>query len=58
VDPLFHRPVPLQRYDEALDVVLAGSQICFHVYDRVAPSRSVDALLAEVDRDPTRIFWG
>ena len=30
----------------------------FHVYDRVAPNRSVEALLAEVDRDPTRIFWG
>jgi hypothetical protein len=30
----------------------------FNVYERVAPSRSVDALLAEVDRDPTRIFWG
>jgi len=30
----------------------------FHVYDRVAPNRSVDVLLAELDRDPTRIFWG
>jgi len=33
-----------------------GRDLRFHVYDRVAPSRSVDALLAEVDRDPTRIF--
>ena len=35
-----------------------GRDLRFHVYGRVAPSRSVDALLAEVDRDPTRIFWG
>lgn len=30
----------------------------FHVYDRVASTASVDELLAEVDRDPTAIFWG
>jgi hypothetical protein len=30
----------------------------FHPYDRLAPSPSVDALLAEIDRDPTCIFWG
>ncbi|WP_299038759.1 DUF3024 domain-containing protein [uncultured Pseudokineococcus sp.] len=33
----------------------------FHPYDErfaFAPSRDVEALLAEVDRDPTSIFWG
>jgi len=30
----------------------------FHVYDRLAPSPSVDAPLAEIERDPTCIFWG
>lgn len=33
----------------------------FHAYDErfaFAPSRDVEALLAEVDRDPTSIFWG
>jgi Protein of unknown function (DUF3024) len=30
----------------------------FHVYDPLAPSQHVDDLLAEIDRDPTRIFWG
>ena len=30
----------------------------FHRYDRIPPSRLVDDLLAEVDRDPIRIFWG
>jgi len=30
----------------------------FHVYHRLAPSPSVDAPLAEIERDPTCIFWG
>jgi hypothetical protein len=30
----------------------------FHEYDRVPPAASVEDLLAEVDRDPTALFWG
>lgn len=30
----------------------------FHAYDRLAPSRTIDDLLTEVERDPTSIFWG
>ena len=30
----------------------------FHTYDRVPASANVEQLLAEVDRDPTAIFWG
>jgi hypothetical protein len=30
----------------------------FHLYDQLAPSRNIDDLLAEIDRDPTSIFWG
>jgi len=30
----------------------------FHEYDRVPASVSVEDLLAEVERDPTAIFWG
>jgi hypothetical protein len=30
----------------------------FHLYDLVSPTASVEELLAEVDRDPTAIFWG
>jgi Protein of unknown function (DUF3024) len=30
----------------------------FHLYDLLAPSNRVDDLLAELDRDPTCIFWG
>ena len=30
----------------------------WHLYDRVGPSPSVDPLLAEIDADPTGVFWG
>ena len=30
----------------------------FHAYDRARPTARVEELLAEVDRDPTAIFWG
>lgn len=30
----------------------------FHVYDRLPPTARVESLLAELDRDPTAIFWG
>jgi hypothetical protein len=30
----------------------------FHAYDQLAPSTRVENLLRELDRDPTRIFWG
>jgi hypothetical protein len=30
----------------------------FHRYDALPPSPRVDDLLAEIERDPTMIFWG
>ncbi len=30
----------------------------WHSYDLVDPTANLDALLEEVDRDPTGIFWG
>jgi hypothetical protein len=30
----------------------------FHAYDDVQPSRSVEPLLDEIERDPMAIFWG
>ena len=30
----------------------------FHRYDRIEPSADVAALIDEIDRDPTGIFWG
>lgn len=30
----------------------------FHAYGQTQPTRYVSHLLAEIDRDPTHIFWG
>jgi hypothetical protein len=30
----------------------------FHLYDRAAATATVERLLAEIDADPTCIFWG
>lgn len=30
----------------------------WHQYDRIGPSPYVDPLLAEIEADPTSIFWG
>jgi hypothetical protein len=30
----------------------------FHLYDLVMPTEAVEELLAEIDDDPTCIFWG
>lgn len=30
----------------------------WHAYDHIKPNRSIEPLLAEVDKDPSGIFWG
>ena len=30
----------------------------FHLYDRIPPGPDIQVLLAELDADPTSIFWG
>ena len=30
----------------------------WHFYDNIRPNPSIEPLLAEVDKDPTSIFWG
>jgi hypothetical protein len=32
--------------------------VASHPYDGVSSAASVDSLLAEIDADPTGIFWG
>jgi hypothetical protein len=35
-----------------------GGDARWHLYEEVQPSRDVRPLLAEIDADPTGIFWG
>ena len=54
-------PIARLRYTKATrlwSLYWRDRNLKFHEYDRVPPSASVEELLAEVDRDPTAIFWG
>jgi Protein of unknown function (DUF3024) len=44
--------------DNAWTLYWRDRNLRFHPYDLLAPSTRVDDLLTEIDRDPTRIFWG
>ena len=58
VDAVPHRPAALHQVDQDMVAVLAGRNLRFHEYDLVPPTNRIDDLLAEIDRDPTSIFWG
>jgi len=54
-------PIARLRYTNATrlwSLYWRDRNLKFHAYDRVAASASVEELLAEIDRDPTAIFWG
>jgi hypothetical protein len=54
-------PIARVRYtvaDRSWTLYWRDRNLRFHLYDLVAPSNRVDDLLAEIDRDPTSIFWG
>lgn len=54
-------PIARLRYTKTTgfwDLYWRDRSFRFHRYDRLPPSRLVDDLLAEIDRDPIRIFWG
>ena len=54
-------PIARLRYTKATGVwslYWRDRNLRFHAYDLVSPTASVEDLLAEVDRDPTAIFWG
>ncbi len=55
------RPIARMRYTKSARVwslFWPDRNQRFHAYDLAAPTASLDDLLAEVDRDPTAIFWG
>jgi len=54
-------PIARLRYTKATrlwSLYWRDRNLKFHEYDRVSASACVEELLAEVDRDPTAIFWG
>jgi Protein of unknown function (DUF3024) len=54
-------PIVRLRYVPAHGVWMLywrDSNLRWHRYDRVGPSPNVDPLLAEIEADPTMIFWG
>jgi hypothetical protein len=54
-------PIARLRYAKATrlwSLYWRDRNLKFHANDRVPASASVEELLAEVDRDPTAIFWG
>ncbi|MGA9360734.1 MAG: DUF3024 domain-containing protein, partial [Mycobacterium sp.] len=54
-------PIARLRYTKSTGVwslYWRDRNLRFHAYDLVSPTASVEELLAEVDRDPTAIFWG
>ncbi len=54
-------PIARLRYtaaDKSWTLYWRDRNLRFHIYDLLAPSRRVEDLLTEIDRDPTCIFWG
>lgn len=54
-------PIARLRYTKASkswELYRRDRNLRFHAYDRIGPSASIDELLAEIDSDPTGIFWG
>jgi hypothetical protein len=54
-------PVARLRYTTATKtwvLLWRDRNLRFHSYDELGPSPRIDDLLAELDRDPTGIFWG
>lgn len=43
---------------QAWSLFWCDRNLSWHRYDRVRAAAHVDPLLAEIDADPTAIFWG
>jgi len=54
-------PIARLRYMKARrewQIYWRDQNLKFHAYDLVPPTANVETLLAEIDADPTCIFWG
>lgn len=58
VDPRARCPAPLHEVTPEWTLYWPDRNSRFHRYDLAQPTTDVVALLDEVDRDPTSIFWG
>jgi hypothetical protein len=58
VDPVPDCAAALHEDDRRWSLYWRDRNLRFHAYDLVSPTASIEELLAEVDRDPTAIFWG
>lgn len=58
MDQLPHCPYALHRDHKDLDLVWRDRNLKFHRYDLLDPTPRIEELLAELDADPTAIFWG
>jgi len=58
VDTPRHRALALHRRDQHWTLYWSDRNQRRHKYDLIEPSSDVRALLDELDRDPTCIFWG
>lgn len=58
MDPLPGSTTAVHQGQQTWELYWRDRNLRFHAYNRVGPSANIDELLAEVDRDPTCIFWG
>jgi len=55
------RPIAQVRYDNkqaSWSLYCADRNSKWHEYREIGPTQDLDKVLAEIDADPTRIFWG
>jgi hypothetical protein len=54
-------PIARLRYSQATrtwTLYWRDRNLRFHTYEQLKPSPDIGDLLAEIDRDPTAVFWG
>jgi hypothetical protein len=58
VDPRARCPTSLHQVRRVWTLYWPDRNSRFHEYDLARPTADVVALLSEINRDPTSIFWG
>jgi len=58
MDPLTNCAAAIHQDQQVRTLYWRDRNLRFHECDRIAPSASIADVLAEIDRDPTGVFWG